>query len=563
MATNNTDIPPAIFNNNNNNNNNNNINNHNNNNNNNITNNNQNNNNNNNNNHNFGNNGNVIHAVPIDMNSRGNRLASTFVTQLPELVAMLLSYVDPDCLPRCSQVSKTWFDIIYHRKGTFEDFNKVPAARFSAKPLHINIHVLNMTVLQYPPVDSTPGYTEGVHQFIFSCQTKFDNTEIHGSGSSGNHSHRHHAHHLGQPLGTETSHHYRPSAIVPNIFFRTLKRNSDESSSLPTIPPVRSFSPTPPPSPPRPQHPEFTIDQILQHEYDADLSAQSSDSSQSHSDISLSPSQIDAASFPQSQAIYRTPSGVTYIRIPCPYETSSDGSVSGDDSPIPTGMDPRFGTRLGHVPGAIDIGGSSSGRSGEESLSMADNILLFSNEQRTLYDRAEYDAVESNDMDWSLNVVSGAQSSSVSRGSDIAISLMPYTTTTAGPSYSRLREDQHQHDHHDHRSFQHDQVTKSDKKSSRSKKPRPSRHWSLSFQTYLYLEAAINAMHLESKRYMQERRHEQCSVMESSRASLIIYNYSTNQELIWTITPASMDRTHPHGYVEPPYDASEDRVSAV
>ncbi|KAF9172987.1 hypothetical protein BGX21_005882 [Mortierella sp. AD011] len=83
---------------------------------------------------------------------------------------------------------------------------------------------------------------------------------------------------------------------------------------------------------------------------------------------------------------------------------------------------------------------------------------------------------------------------------------------------------------------------------------RTSRNWSMSIQTYYYQRAAMNAMILAARQYMESREAEECSIVEKTDTTRIIWNDSTKQELIWTITSTTMDRANPGDVVERDYD---------
>ncbi|KAF8977580.1 hypothetical protein BGZ46_007271, partial [Entomortierella lignicola] len=144
------------------------------------------------------------------------------------------------------------------------------------------------------------------------------------------------------------------------------------------------------------------------------------------------------------------------------------------------------------------------------------------------------------------------------------------TSSSTGYSGSYLRDDRqgmdfdgqmewstdsrlHYHQHGKHISSKRPYITSSGS-NSKHRRYRASRNWCLGIQTYYYERAAMNAMVLAAKEYMESREDEQCSIVERTDTTRIIWNDSTKQELIWTVTPTLMDRTNPGEHFETEYD---------
>ncbi|KAF9911632.1 hypothetical protein EC991_002750 [Linnemannia zychae] len=83
---------------------------------------------------------------------------------------------------------------------------------------------------------------------------------------------------------------------------------------------------------------------------------------------------------------------------------------------------------------------------------------------------------------------------------------------------------------------------------------RPKRNWSMAVQTFFYERSALNAMIVACREHMESNEGQGGVIVERTDTTRIIWNETTRQEHIWTITPTLMDRTNPGDFIEPDYD---------
>jgi hypothetical protein len=76
----------------------------------------------------------------------------------------------------------------------------------------------------------------------------------------------------------------------------------------------------------------------------------------------------------------------------------------------------------------------------------------------------------------------------------------------------------------------------------------------MAIQTFYYQTRALNAMIVACREHMLSPEGQGGTIVEKTKTSRIIWNETTRQEHIWTITPTLMDRTNPGDVVEADYD---------
>ncbi|KAF9358635.1 hypothetical protein BGX26_001264 [Mortierella sp. AD094] len=474
-------------------------------------------------------------------NAYNRQLASTEVMDTPELVGNILRFIPSVCLPRCSAINKLWRQSVEGLPRTYKDFMAMEIAQFESRPKRINIHVLKTVVLQYPPDDRHTHSKPGTYQFVFSCQTRSGSIDSYGtssdlSGSSaeyGSQTHSHHAHHPEHDHGSD-SHKchcgYRSSAIISNVYFK-IASSSTGPSGVSGPPPLRSLSPLQISSTSRPR-------QLLPPH--AVGNAASNTENQPFEDLNNPNIPISQLSLSSTQATdsNRTPSPKLRY-VPCPYEPTSDSSLDPEDSPPPlkrnTGTD-SFGERNPSIK-SEDMEGSSISRNVKAEPFEAPMPL-----QGDMF-----------------------ESSGASSGAAYADSFS-HRSKEGHPRLESMDWEQQQSHHHHHRHHLGNQgkqtssstgkrpSTSSGSTSKHQRHSRTSRNWSMSIQTYYYQRAATNAMILAARQYMESRESEECSILERTETTRIIWNDSTKQELIWSITPTYMDRANPGDFAERDYD---------
>ncbi|KAF8987078.1 hypothetical protein BGZ52_006426 [Haplosporangium bisporale] len=92
--------------------------------------------------------------------------------------------------------------------------------------------------------------------------------------------------------------------------------------------------------------------------------------------------------------------------------------------------------------------------------------------------------------------------------------------------------------------------TNSNKASSGPQLP----NWSMALGTYYYYMMAKNAMVVACREHMESEQGQGAHIVEMTETTRIVWNETTSQEHIWTITPTLMDRTNPGDRVEKDYD---------
>ncbi|KAG0296666.1 hypothetical protein BGZ96_008836 [Linnemannia gamsii] len=113
--------------------------------------------------------------------------------------------------------------------------------------------------------------------------------------------------------------------------------------------------------------------------------------------------------------------------------------------------------------------------------------------------------------------------------------------------------------HHHHHRQQHQQ----ERQHVRQQQPGgTSRNWSMTIQTYYYQTRAFNAMIVACREHMLSSEGQGGAIVEKTETSRIIWNETTRQEHIWTITSTLMDRTNPGAFVEADYDPHSEMDSA-
>ncbi|KAK3835291.1 MAG: hypothetical protein JOS17DRAFT_772647 [Linnemannia elongata] len=146
--------------------------------------------------------------------------------------------------------------------------------------------------------------------------------------------------------------------------------------------------------------------------------------------------------------------------------------------------------------------------------------------------------------------------------SAIDSSTTPIPTST---SFSSSGTNSHQHSHHhSHRHQQRQQRARQQQQQQQQKQhqnqppnARPSRNWSMAVQTFYYQNSALNAMIVACREHMISPEGQGGAIVEKTDTSRIIWNDTTRQEHIWTITPTLMDRTNPD-FVEADFDPEFD-----
>lgn len=79
-------------------------------------------------------------------------------------------------------------------------------------------------------------------------------------------------------------------------------------------------------------------------------------------------------------------------------------------------------------------------------------------------------------------------------------------------------------------------------------------NWSMALGTYYYYMMAKNAMVVACREHMESEQGQGAHIVEMTETTRIVWNDTTSQEHIWTITPTLMDRTNPGDKVEKDYD---------
>ncbi|KAF9089059.1 hypothetical protein BGX29_012252 [Mortierella sp. GBA35] len=148
------------------------------------------------------------------------------------------------------------------------------------------------------------------------------------------------------------------------------------------------------------------------------------------------------------------------------------------------------------------------------------------------------------------------------------------TRTTSSSSYGTSSHHHHHHQHQQQRRHRESVVSSVQVATSSSSggtthhhhqhthhTTKPSRNWSMAIQTFYYQGAALNAMIKACREHMLSREGQGGHIVERTETSRIIWNETTRQEHIWTITPTLMDRSNPGDFVEKDYDPHSENES--
>ncbi|KAF9965226.1 hypothetical protein BGZ70_005221 [Mortierella alpina] len=312
----------------------------------------------------------------VDQTALADLPPDTRVMTMPELAQHIIRYIPISSLQACSGINRMWRQLINPLPCAFRDYQTVAQEQFESGPRRI--HILSYFVLQYGPSVHSMNNSANSYQFIFSCQARSGSVDSYGStgsegrrggggsssgnysgeGSSQSHLQRHHTHQPGHDLEPFRSFHtYQSSAIVPNVYFKT---GFHPPPSHPSSPPPSLSSARPSTQPhhstlqPNPAQQQAaavqasvsvtqsaswqSIDQLLahssahasdctHHSYEGDVSTDSTSSIiLDVSDMSLSPAQLQSSTLAAGLA---RQSPVLRV-VPCPYEHTSDGSISYD-----------------------------------------------------------------------------------------------------------------------------------------------------------------------------------------------------------------------------------------
>ncbi|KAF9109241.1 hypothetical protein BGX27_007831 [Mortierella sp. AM989] len=456
----------------------------------------------------IGNNGN---AAQINSNDYYQELASTRAIETPELLENILRFLPSTSLLSCSSVSHQWRMSAHRVIKTYKEFMAMEIERYEARPKHINIHILKSIVLQYSAEDHKTHSKPKTYQFVFSCQTQAGSTDSFGgsidrSGSS-TEAHQHHTHHSGQEKVDDSPMHlsgYRSSAIISNVYFKVAPSSTSASGGV-YVPPQSQASSS-----------SYPASEGIRFDH-----------------LSLNPSQFDT----QTTA---SDSQSTILKIiPCPYEPTSDSSFSNEDSPPPGERNSRSSGDVKAEPFDASIsfqGGSSSGAASAD---------LYSHNSLEGYR-------------YQLSEHSGhgkEKASEYQRSQNEEHQMMDFTEPMDSDSPNSTHRQQ-QHHPRQHQSSARKRPSTSSGSTGKKRRLRPSRNWSMGVQAYFYQNAAVNAMVLAAKNYMESTEGEECRLVEKTETTRIIWNDSTMQELIWIITPTNMDRTNPGDFIECDYDPS-------
>ncbi|KAF8947733.1 hypothetical protein BGZ47_008105 [Haplosporangium gracile] len=84
----------------------------------------------------------------------------------------------------------------------------------------------------------------------------------------------------------------------------------------------------------------------------------------------------------------------------------------------------------------------------------------------------------------------------------------------------------------------------------------------MAVQTFYYQNSALNAMIVACREHMLSPEGQGAAIVEKTDTLRIIWNDTTKQEHIWTITPTLMDRANPGKFVEADYDPHSELNSA-
>lgn len=298
---------------------------------------------------------------------------------------------------------------------------------------------------------------------------------------------------------------------------------------------------------------------------------------------------------PSSTSILQGGSYIPYASPIMEESSSPSGSVMAYGSPYATGVASSSSSAMMSPTGGAGGGGvrqgSSSGR-----MSRSSGKDLASEYQRALQEQNQRQLQQLQQQQWQRQRrFDGGDdmmdTTSVGGRGDQADLAHRSSVMTGGPAPLSDHHNQQQRHHHHHRNDrhhhyqQHDQgdyyITESFNQAStssnsgstynhhhhlqdqqqqrqqrrRQQQPaRPSRNWSMAIQTFYYQTRALNAMIVACREHMLSPEGQGGTIVEKTKTSRIIWNETTRQEHIWTITPTLMDRTNPGDVVEADYD---------
>ncbi|KAG9064296.1 hypothetical protein KI688_003484 [Linnemannia hyalina] len=115
----------------------------------------------------------------------------------------------------------------------------------------------------------------------------------------------------------------------------------------------------------------------------------------------------------------------------------------------------------------------------------------------------------------------------------------------------------HHSHHHKHRHQERQRLSRQHQQQSPPNNTRPSENWSMAIQTFYYQNSALNAMIVACREHMLSPEGQGGAIILKTDTSRVIWNDTTRQEHIWTITPTLMDRTNPD-FVEEDFDPDRD-----
>ncbi|KAK3814768.1 MAG: hypothetical protein J3R72DRAFT_461656 [Linnemannia gamsii] len=147
-------------------------------------------------------------------------------------------------------------------------------------------------------------------------------------------------------------------------------------------------------------------------------------------------------------------------------------------------------------------------------------------------------------------------------------SMYTSSSSSYGPSSAHTPQQQHHHHsrrHHHHTESDSAHISTSGSSADTSHhrheqqqqhhtSARPKRNWSMAVETFYYQRAALNAMIVACREHMESHAGQGGHIVERTETTRIIWNETTRQEHIWTITPSLMDRSNPGDFIEPDYD---------
>ncbi|KAG0274526.1 hypothetical protein BGZ95_009692 [Linnemannia exigua] len=499
----------------------------------------------------YDNDGNIVPDPAAQINIAQNNPATTNVLATAELVHHIVRYLPVSSYRNLSLVNHFWRNAIHSISLTFQAFDA--AAKESFEATSKRIYILNAFVLQYSPaVDRGLPTGSSSHQFVFSCQARAGSADSYGSssnsdgksgggessghtGTSGessgiSHLQRHHTHQPGHDLEPFHSFHtYQSSAIVPN--------SSAPCTSRATIGQMLGSPPD-------------------MHSYEADISTDSYASS-----IMVDVAEIEAV-------LARQHEGNTAMLKRGSRASTSSGNSGESSSGVGETLQGSY------LPYASPIMEESSNPSARAYVGRYDTHSLSATGQGSSRLRGDRERA----LDYQRSIQEQEQQQyghHVAGSRDIPMadhsiySSGATSSSSYGPSSAHTPQ-QHQHHHsRRHHHAESDSVHISTTSGSSvdtshhhhqqlQQQPhlltRPKRNWSMAVETFYYQRAALNAMIVACREHMESHAGQGGHIVERTDTTRIIWNESTRQEHIWTITPSLMDRSNPGDFIEPDYD---------